>query len=61
MQVYYELSLEFSKRMDRSLPFYYFTNNQRFYEGAEFKLIEGKVFVIWKWNLWSGEDIEAVC
>lgn len=20
------------------------------------KLVEGKVFVIWKWNLWSGED-----
>ena len=26
---------------------------------AELKLVEGKVFVIWKWNLWSGEDIEA--
>ena len=26
---------------------------------AEFKLVEAKVFVIWKWNLWSGEDIEA--
>ena len=36
MQVYYEwrkVLLEFSKRMDPSLPFYYFTNNQRFYEG----------------------------
>ena len=37
MQVYYEwrkVLLEFSKRMDPSLPFYYFTNtnNQRFYE-----------------------------
>ena len=36
MQVYYEwrkVSLEFSKQMDPSLPFYYFTNNQEFYEG----------------------------
>ncbi len=27
-----KICLEFSKRMDKALPFYYFTSNQRFYE-----------------------------